>query len=692
MGFSSKRIIVAAGLLALLSFNAKADEGMWVYNNLPLKQLKDRYGFEVNDAWKDHLMKSSVRFNSGGSGSFISSSGLVLTNHHVGAHTLHEISTAQKDYYKDGFLAKTQEAEVPAKGLELNQLVSIEDVTARVEGAVRGDMAPAAAAAARGAVISLIEKESFEKTGLRSDVVVLYQGGQYHLYRYKKFTDIRLVFSPEFGIAFFGGDPDNFEYPRYDLDMCIFRVYEDGKPAKIDNYLKWSNKGVVDGDMIFVSGHPGTTNRMYSIDALQFLRDERIRYSLSMLARRELTLSLYRQLGEENERRAQDDFFSVQNSRKVYKGMLQGLQEDELFAQKQRDELLLRAELMKDPKNKDLVGAWDKLTGAQKAYGKILKKRALLELGHAFDSKLFAIARQLVRLAQENAKPNAERLPAYRDSARASLEQAIYSPAPIYKDLEVALLSASLSEFAGVFGYDNSLVEQVLNGHGSDTAAHTLVDTSMLDNVDVRRVIVAGGLNAIKTSRDPMIRLALLVDKASRKIEKQYQEQVAEVEKQAYAQIAKAIFSIKGTNTYPDATFTLRLAFGTVKGYKSLDKGEVAPLTTLGGAFEHEAKHGAQYPWKLPASWHAAKASLDLKTPFNFASTADIIGGNSGSPVVNRDGELVGLIFDGNIESLTANYIYDDKVSRAVSVHSAGMLEAMNKIYGATGLVGELGR
>jgi hypothetical protein len=689
---SSKHIILGAGLLAALSFSAQADEGMWVYNNLPLKQLKDRYGFEVNDSWKDHLMKSSVRFNSGGSGSFISSTGLVLTNHHVAAHTLHEISSAQKDYYKDGFLAKTHETEVPAKGLELNQLVSIEDVTARVEAAVRGDMAAAAASAARSAVIAVIEKESFEKTGLRSDVVPLYQGGQYHLYRYKKFTDVRLVFSPEFGIAFFGGDPDNFEYPRYDLDMCIFRVYENGKPAKIDNYLKWSNKGVSDGDLIFVSGHPGTTNRMYSTDALQFLRDHRIRYNLSMLTRREMTLSLYRQLGEENERRAQDDFFSVQNSRKVYKGMLQGLQEDDFFAQKQREELLLRAELLKDPKNKELLGAWDKLSGAQKAYGKIFKKRALLELGHAFDSKLFTVARQLVRLAQESAKPNSERLPAYRDSARASLEQSLYSPAPIYKDLEVALLSASLSEFAGTYGYDNPLVAKILNGRGTDAAAHALVDNSLLDNVDVRRVIASGGIHAIQTSRDPMIRLALLVDKDARKIEKQYQEKVGEVEKQAYAQIAKAIFSIKGTGTYPDATFTLRLAFGTVKGYRSVEKGDVAPLTTLGGAFDHEAKHGGVYPWKLPASWHAAKASLDLKTPFNFASTADIIGGNSGSPVVNRDGELVGLIFDGNIESLTANYMYEDKVSRAVSVHSAGMLEAMNKIYGASALVSELGR
>ena len=665
---------------------------MWVYNNLPLAHLKNVHGFDVTDAWKDHLMKASVRFNSGGSGSFISSQGLVLTNHHVGASTLHEISTAAKDYYRDGFLAKTQADEVPAKGLELNQLVSIEDVTAKVESAVRAGMDSAAATAARRSVIAGIEKESFEKTGLRSDVVTLYQGGQYHLYRYKKFTDVRLVFSPEFGIAFFGGDPDNFEYPRFDLDMCIFRVYENGKPAKIDNYLKWSAKGAAEDDLVFVSGHPGTTNRMYSTDALQFLRDYRIRYNLKMLTRREHTLTLFRQLDDESERQAQDDFFSVQNSRKAYMGMLKGLQEEEFFAQKERDELALRAKLIADPKYKDLLPAWEKLAQAQKDYAKILEKRGLLELGHAFDSQLFQIARHLVRMAEESQKPNADRLALYRDSARESLEQELYSPTPIFKNLEVATLTSSLSEFAGVFGYDHKLVEAALGGRSADVAARALVKGSMLADVNVRKVIAAGGVDAIKKSRDPMIKLARAVDKAARAVEKQYQEKVAEVERQAYAQVAKAIFSIKGTGTYPDATFTLRLSFGTVKGYTNADGQAVAPLTTLSGAFDHESKHGAKYPWKLPASWHAAKAALDLKTPFNFVSTADIIGGNSGSPVVNRDGELVGLIFDGNIESLTANYMYEDKVSRAVSVHSAAMLEAMSKVYGATELVAELGK
>ncbi len=686
-------VVFSLSLMALVLAGgaARADEGMWVYNNLPIKQIQEKYGFEITPAWSEHVMKSSVRFNTGGSGSFISSNGLVLTNHHVAAHTLHEISTAQKDYYKDGFLAKTQAEEVPAKGLELNRLESIDDVTAIVNAAVGADMDAAAAFAARRDAIANIEKESLEKTGLRSDVITLYQGGQYHLYRYKKFTDVRVVFSPEYGTAFFGGDPDNFEYPRYNLDMCIFRVYENGQPAKIDHFLKWSSKGAADGDLIFVSGHPGTTNRMFTTDALQFLRDERLRYNLQFITRRENTLQLYRQRSAEAARQAQDDFFGMQNSRKALSGMLKGMQDERFLAKKQREEYQLRAKLLADPSQQDLVDAWDKIAAAQKEHGKILRRRALLELGHAFDSKLFGIARTLVRLATENAKPNEKRLPLYRDSGRATLEQKLYSPDPIYRELEVALLTASLTEFAAHFGYEHALVDKVLRGRSAEETARRLVDDCLLDDVNIRKLIAKGGLNAIKSSRDPMIQAAVAIDKAARALEVQYQTKVDEVEKQAYAQVAKALFSIKGTSTYPDATFTLRLAYGTVKGYQSSGGKQVAAMTTLGGAFDHETAHGARDPWVLPPSWHAAKSSLDLSVPFNFVSTADIIGGNSGSPVLNQAGELVGLIFDGNIESLTANYLYDDVVSRAVSVHSAGMLEAMNKIYGATDLVKEIG-
>ncbi|NDC23672.1 MAG: S46 family peptidase, partial [Proteobacteria bacterium] len=431
----------AVVFLVLLCGVVIADEGMWTYNNLPTEILKEKYGFEPTQEWTEHLMKSSVRFNSGGSGSFISPRGLVLTNHHVGADALAKISTAEHDYYREGFLARTESEEIKAPDLELNQLLSIEDVTDKVNGAVKPGMSVAEAAAARRAAIATIEKESLEKTGLRSDVVTLYQGGKYQLYRYKKYTDIRLVFSPEFDIAFFGGDPDNFEYPRFNLDMCLFRVYENGQPVQTEHFLKWSAKGTNENDLVFVSGHPGSTRRMYTLAALAFLRDIRVPYQLEYLNRQEIMLQQFGGKGIEEARRAKEDLFSVQNSRKVYYGRVRGLQDPEVFRKKQKDENSLIAEVKSRPDLKDLGGAWATIELAQKSAKKLLVKRSLLEGAQAFNSQLFSIARTLVRLAEESSKPNEERLPEYRDSNRASLEQQLYSEAPIYEDLEVAKLT-----------------------------------------------------------------------------------------------------------------------------------------------------------------------------------------------------------------------------------------------------------
>ncbi|MBI4405814.1 MAG: S46 family peptidase [Deltaproteobacteria bacterium] len=678
-------------ILCSFSLSIYSDEGMWVYNNLPKKILKEKYQFDVTDAWSDHLMKSSVRFNSGGSGSFISSTGLVLTNHHVGSGMLQKISTPEHDYYKDGFYARTQADERPAMDLELNQLVSIEDVTERVNTAVKPGMTAEQANTARKKAMGQIETESFEKTGLRSDVITLYNGGQYQLYRFKRYTDVRLVFAPEFGIAFFGGDPDNFEYPRYDLDMCIFRVYEDGKPAKIEHYLKWSEKGAIDGELIFVSGHPGSTSRMLTVAAFEFLRDLRIPYHLSYLLRQEVLLQQYSSLGEEQARRAKNLLFSIQNSRKVYDGRMKGLQEPSLMQAKQKTEYQLRAMVEKDPNLKELAGAWQKIAEAQVTARKNYIKRTLLEAGQGFNSVLFSIARTLVRMADEDLKPNDERLPEYRAPARPSLELQLYSDAPIYEDFEEVKLSDSLSRLVSIFGENHSLVRAVLQGQSPQARAAALIKGSTLKNPDVRRLLASGGKKAIDSSYDPLIMLAKLVDPAARKIRKTYEEKVTEVERQSYAQIAKALFAIHGTNQYPDATFTLRLSFGQVKGYTE-DGKHVPSMTTIGGAFEHELKHSAKEPWKLPESWHLKKKDLDLSTPFDFVSTADIIGGNSGSPVVNRDGELVGLIFDGNIQSLISDYFYTDEQNRAISVHSSTMREAMQKIYGAEALVTEIGK
>ncbi len=686
--------LIAMNLITMTTLMnaAHADEGMWVFNNLPRKQLKEKYGFEPTDEWAEHVMKSSVRFNSGGSGSFISSDGLVLTNHHVGADTLHKISTSERDYYKTGFYAKRLEDEAKAPDLELNVLQSIEDVTDRVNAAVKPEMNPGQAFAARRGVIATIEKESLEKTGQRSDVVTLYQGGQYHLYRYKKYTDVRLVWAPEFGIAFFGGDPDNFEYPRYDLDACIFRAYENDKPAKIEHFLKWSKAGAGDGELVFVSGHPGRTSRLFTVEALKFLRDYRVPYVLNLLRRREIMLQQFGYEGEEQARVAKEELFSIQNSRKAYYGMIQGLQDPTLLTQKASAEGRLRAAVNANAKMKAAYGgAWDRIAQVQKDYAELLRERALLELGQAFNSQLFGIARTLVRMADESEKPNAERLREYTDAGRESLEQELYSTAPIYDDFERAKLADSLGMLAEMLGGDHPTTEKVLAGKSPQARATELIAGTKLKDVAERKRLGEGGKKVVDACKDPMIELARLVDSDARAVRKRFEEKVEEPERQAYAQIAKAIFETEGTGKYPDATFTLRLSYGAVKGYQEAGR-TIEPWTTIGGAFEHATNHGNKDPWVLPKTWHERKDRLDAKTPFNFVCTCDIIGGNSGSPVINRNAELVGLIFDGNIQSLVGDYVFDETQNRAVAVHSSAIVEALRKVYDAGPLADQLGR
>jgi hypothetical protein len=678
--------------LSLSLTPAHADEGMWVFNNLPKMQLKDKYDFEPTDAWVDHVMKSSVRFNSGGSGSFVSSTGLVLTNHHVGADTLHKISTSEHDYYKEGYWAKRLEDEAKAPDLELNVLQSIEDVTDRVNAAVKPGMKPGEAFGARRAVMSTIEKESLDKTGLRSDVVTLYQGGQYHLYRFKKYTDVRLVFAPEFDVAFFGGDPDNFEYPRFDLDVCFFRAYDNDEPAKIEHFLKWSKNGAGDGELVFVSGHPGRTSRLNTVAALKFMRDVRAPYTLDLLRRREILLQQFSYEGEEQARIAKEELFSIQNSRKAYYGRIAGLQDPSILANKEKSENSLRAKVESDPKMKAAYGgAWDRIAQAQKDYAALLVERSLLELGQAFHSELFHIGRTLVRLADENAKPNAERLREYGDAGRESLEQSLYSTAPIYDDFERAKLADSLGMMAEKLGGDHALVKKVLAGKSPAERAAELVAGTKLKDVSERKRLGEGGRKAIDASDDSMIQLAKLVDPAARELRKKFEETVEEVERQAYAQLAKAVFETAGTSQFPDATFTLRLSYGAVRGYEESGQ-SIAPWTTMGGAFEHAANHGNKDPWQLPQRWHSARNKINPKTPFNFVCTCDIIGGNSGSPVINRNAEFVGIIFDGNIQSLVGDFIFDETQNRAVAVHSSSIVESLRNIYDAGPLADQLGR
>ena len=686
--FGIAAMIAMAGVLPV---EGLADEGMWLFNNPPKKLLQEKYQFAPGDDWYLHLQRSSVRFNSGGSGSFVSADGLVMTNHHVGADCLQKLSTKERDLIAQGFYAKTLEEEIRCVDLELNVLQSIEDVTERINAAIKPGMSSAEAFQARRAAMNTIEKESLDKTGLRSDVVTLYQGGLYHLYRFKKYTDIRIVFAPEKDAAFFGGDPDNFEYPRYDLDICFFRVYEDGKPAKIEHFLKWSPKGAGDNELVFVSGHPGRTDRLDTMAHIAFLRDKVFPQTMRKLFRWEVALSTYSEESRENARRAQDDLFGIQNSRKARLGMLAGLQDPAILSRKQAEEQKLRQAVQEKPSLlKEPIGnPWADVAAALKIWDSIYYDWDLLEQHSAFHSQLFGIARTLLRLSEESAKPNADRLREYRESNLESLKFELFSEAPIYDDLETTTLADSLSMFTEMKGYDDPLVQKVLASKSPRERAAQLVDGTKLRSVDVRRKLAEAGPEAVRQSHDPMMELAVLVDPQARSLRKTYEDQVEEPLRQAYAKVSAARFAIYGTEVYPDATFTLRLAFGQVKGYTEQGR-QIPPWTTFTGLYERSQEQGNVPPFELPQRWVERKGQLDLATPFNFVSTADIIGGNSGSPVVNRNNELVGIIFDGNIQSLVLDFIYTEQEARAVAVHSAGILEALRKVYNAERIIKEI--
>ena len=692
-----RRALLAAFSLLATGALVRADEGMYLFNRPPTKQLKEKYGFEPDAKWLEHLQKSCVRISTGGSGSIVSANGLVMTNHHVGRDMLEKMSTADNNLMEKGFYAKTQAQEAKCPDIEMDVLWSIEDVTERVNAAAKPGMSTAEAGTARRKMTATIEKEALDKNGMKSEVVTLYQGARYHLYQYKNYTDVRIVMAPESGMAFFGGDPDNFEYPRYDLDMCFFRIYENGKPLVPEHYLHWSRQGASENEPVFVAGHPGRTERLFTLAHLKFLRD--VAYPQSVLRnlwRREVQLETFSGRSEEFRRIAEGDLFGVQNSRKARTGILAGLQDPRFINHKDQAERTLRNAVNQNPEWKKQWGdAWDQIAAAEHAYAEFYVRHSAPGVGRAGLGELFGIARTLVRLAEEMPKDNAERLREYRDSNRKSLELQLFSPAPIYPDFEIDRLASGLQLMGEMLGGDDPSVVLTLAGRSPRERAEQLVHGTKLADVAERKRIAEGGAKAIDASAesngssDPMIQLALDLDAENRAVRKRYEDTIDSAEKEGYAKIAAAQFAVNGENQYPDATFTLRLAYGVVKGYEENGK-KVPPFTNFAGLFERSKDRKNQPPFQIPARFAAAKDKLELNTPFNFVTNCDIVGGNSGSPVVNKAGEVVGLIFDGNIQSLVLDIGYIEDPARAVSVDSRAILEAMRKVYDCGALADEI--
>ncbi len=686
---------LTAGLLFSLSpfslpSTVRADEGMWLYNDPPKAQVQQTYGVTLSDAWLAHLQHASVKFVGLASGSFVSADGLVMTNQHVGSDTLQKISTPQHNYARDGFYARTRADEIKAPDLELQVLESITPVTDEVTAGVTAQMTPEEALLARRKAIAGIEKASEAKTGRESEVVPLFGGARYDLYTYKTYTDVRLVMAPDFNAADYGGDPDNFEYPRYALDICFFRAYENGRPAKIADYLTWSKIGVKEGDPVFISGNPDSTDRLNTVSDLKFQRDVFLPAVLNAQCRREVLLSNWSARLPENAREAQEDLLKTQNERKRELGALQALQDPAFLSAKQARETALRAEVAADPKLQAAYGnAWDQATSADTAWRAELARYGLLGR-FGLGSQLYEIARTLVLRAEEDQKPNNERLPGFTDSSRASLDAELFSPAPVYPDLEKLTLADSLDQMAEMLGADNPVVTQALAGKSPTERAAALVGGTTLADVSVRKNLADGGLAAVRASTDPMIVLARQLAPTFRAFRKARETDVYSVVQAAYTKIARAQLAASPPGSvYPDATSTLRLSYGKVAGYT--EGGQAVPAwTTLGGLYPYAAKHENRPPYQLSAPWLATQGKLDPQTPFNFVSTIDQVGGNSGSPVVNKNGDLVGIIFDSNGQSLALDYAYSDTQARAVSVDAQAIIEALRHVYGDGALADEL--
>ncbi len=679
--------LFSALVLTALAGPALAAEGMWPFDQAPVAQVRASLGVSLDADWLDHLRAASVRLTSGCSASIVSGQGLVLTNQHCLAACAQHLSGPAEDYVRDGFLVDSRTEEKTCPGLQAEVLVSITDVTDAVFAAGKGKLGEDFATGRETAIAAAEAEACGSDTRFRCQVVSFYEGGQFKVYKYRRYDDVRLVFAPEFAAAFFGGDPDNFNFPRYDLDCGFLRLYEAGKPVTTPDYLRWASRPPAAGEPVFVSGSPGQTERQVTVAQLQTLRD--VTLPLLELQESELRGRLT-QLGEQSpdmRRIVAEALFDDENALKVFNGREGALHDQAFMDGRARDEADLKVRLAAKPELAAQIGdPWAEIEAAQKPYARQYAIWRQLEGAAGGGSELYSYARDLVRAAAERAKPSGERMPEYGDSRLALVEKSLLDPKPVEPALERLYLEFWLSKTRELLGADAPAVAIVLGKESPEGLANRLVSGSKLADPAVRRALWAGGMPAIAASTDPMIQFVLATDPLARTARQVWEEEVTGPVELASERIARARYALGGPGLYPDATFSLRLSYGKVEGVTDPD-GAATPFTTFAGLFGRAT--GAE-PYRLPKRWVAAENGLDGATVLDFSTTNDIIGGSSGSPVVDSTGQIVGAAFDGNIHSIAGDFSYDGSLNRTIAVSTVAITEALDKVYGRTALVKEL--
>ncbi|MBI5274759.1 MAG: S46 family peptidase [Chlamydiales bacterium] len=670
-------------LITIFSFTAFADEGMWTFDKVPVEAIYQKYKVNLSEDWIKHVRLSSLRVSLGGSASFVSSNGLVITNHHVGSGAIYNLSSEKTNLIEDGFYAASYDEELPCSNMYVDQLIEIRDVTEQVKQSFTPAMSFADQEESRKKTLALLKDSVQKQTGLQVEDVTLFQGAKYHLYLYKRYTDVRLVMAPEKAIAYFGGDIENFEYPRYDLDVCLFRVYEDGKPLVTKDYLKWSTEGPSKDDILFVIGNPGSTKRIFTSGHLQFLRDVSLPLILNFLQNRIDTLQQYSLKSDENARQASDDLFSLRNSQKALTAENKGLQEKSIIQDKEQSERTFFQTLSQTQQT-----PWNDLNNALRSYKEYVTQYFYLEqVGFRF-SKDYLYARDLVRYAAEKQKPNEKRLKEYQDTQLSLIQLGLLSTEPVYPGLEKAMLADFLKDLVNVLGPTHPLVKTILGNKTPDEKADEIIENTKMGSLEYRKTLFENP-SLIETSQDPMIVLVKTLDPYARDVRARYENEFDSIRKSSYASIMTLYFDQYGDTLYPDATFTPRISYGVMKGYREGNH-YIEPMTDYQGLYKTNQEHDNKTPYQMPMRWLKLAPLVNGNTPLNFVSTNDIIGGNSGSPIINQKGELVGVIFDGNKNSSLWDLEFTDVTGRAISVHSVGILYALEHIYQADRLVSQL--